>query len=242
MSETAAIQGFFRRLRHTPLARRCLARIGPAQQIVSANVTHYYYEQSYRGEEHLYWAHLPAWIDAFARSHQIEAVLDIGCAYGTLLMHTIRSAEAKGYALDFKDTYLSPKLIEAMGIEFAICNIEQQPVPWARKFDVILFTEVIEHLNFQAAPTLRKLRDCLSAQGRLYLSTPNRADWGPCHKHYRRYEDLPEPRSGEVLDEHVWHFSRGELERVLDQAGLRVLRCAQSPGVAGRHFNIEAAR
>lgn len=241
-AEPRNIEGTLRRLRHGSSARRCLAQIRAAQDIVSAHVTHYYYEQSYRAEEHLYWVHLPGWIAEFAHGRKIESALDIGCAYGTLLVHTVQTSGCQGYALDFRDTYLSARLIDAMGIDFRICNVEQQPIPWERSFDVILFTEVLEHLNFQAAPTLRKLRDALSDHGRLYLSTPNRADWGPCHKYYQRYEDVPAPRAGDVVDEHVWHFSRGELYAVIEEAGLRVLRCSQSPGVGGRHFNIEASR
>lgn len=242
MPEPAAIQGFFRRLRYQRQAERCLAAIHPAQQVVSKHVTHYYYEQSYRAEEHLYWTHLPGWIQAHANRQPINAALDIGCAYGTLLVHTIRTAGCAGYALDFRDTYLSANLIHALNIQFAIANIEQQPIPWPRQFDVILFTEVLEHLNFQAAPTLRKLCDALTDDGRVYLSTPDRAAWGPCHKYYQRYEDLPQPREGATVDEHVWHFSRAELHNVLEQAGLRIRREAYSPGVGGRHFNIEASR
>jgi 2-polyprenyl-3-methyl-5-hydroxy-6-metoxy-1,4-benzoquinol methylase len=230
-----------RRLRYRRKAERCLRQIREAQDTVAAHVTHYYYEQSYRAEEHLYWTQLPGWIAEFARRRTVVSALDAGCAYGTLLVYTMKAAGCAGYAVDFRDTYLSKSLIASLGIHFAVCNIEQERLPWEHRFDVILFTEVLEHLNFQAAPTLRKLRDALTEDGRLFLSTPNRADWGPCHKYYRRYADLPEPRVGEVVvDDHVWHFSAEELLELLDRAGLQVVRCEDSPGVGGRHFNVEA--
>lgn len=234
-----------RRVRYSRLAQRCLAQVRPAQELVSAHATHYYYQQSYRAEEHLYWAHLPGWIAAFAAAHPIAAALDVGCAYGTLLVYAMRAARCAGYALDFKDTYLSRGLIESMPIEFAVANIELDPIPWSRRFDLILFTETIEHLNFQAAPTLTKLHEALSPGGRLFLSTPDSADWGRNLKYYRSYSELPAPeqsRRGAVVDDHVWHFNRAELEGLLHESGFRILRLKQSPGVGGRHFNIEARR
>lgn len=230
-----------RRLLRASQISNCLESIGPAQKLVSEHITHYYYLQSYKAEEHLYWIHLPGWIAEFASQRKINAVLDVGCAYGTLLAYTMQTAKCQGYAIDFKNPYLSKGLIEHFGIHFQCANIELDPLPWAAKFEIILFTEVLEHLNFQCVPTLRKLREALAPGGRLYLSTPNRADWGACNKYYRRYEELPSPSSSaSIVDDHVWHFSRSELLQQLATAGFRIRRTAESPGIAARHFNVEA--
>jgi SAM-dependent methyltransferase len=240
-----AVSLAIRQLRHGRAIESCRQRIAPAQDVVSRHITHYYYEQSYKAEEHLYWVHLPEWISELATRQPVRAALDVGCAYGTLLVHAMLTARCAGYAIDFKDTYLSRGLIEAMPIHFAVSNIELDPIPWPETFDLILFTEVLEHLNFQAGPTLAKLRDALSPAGRLLLSTPNSEDWGRNHKYYGSYSGLPAPhpsRREAVVDDHVWHFNRQELEDLLTRAGLRILRWQQSPGVGGRHFNVETCR
>ena len=42
----------------------------------------------------------------------------------------------------------------------------------------------------------------------------------------------------DIVDDHVWQFSWAELNEVLHEAGLRVLRSATAPGTGGSHFNL----
>ena len=215
------------------------------QEEVAALATHPHYAAAYRREELSYWLHVPGWIHRDARGRPPRRCLDVGCAYGTLLVYVRRLTGCETFGTDFTDAYASPALLAKHGVEFAVSNVELDPLPWPHEFDLILFTEVLEHLNFRAAPTLRKLAGRLAPGGLIYLTTPDAAEWGRTTKYYARYDELPEPREelrGRVVDDHVWQFDEAELMRVLEEAGLSVLRRAYAPGQSRRHFNLTLTR
>lgn len=206
--------------------------------------TGYGYAPKYRDAEFGYWAHIPRWVycdfhEAAAGGKKLRC-LDVGCAYGTLLLHAIKSLGCEPYATDFI-RYLDASLVNDYKIHYQINNIEREAFPWQGPFDVIFFTEVLEHLNFNAKPTLRKLRDMLATGGRLYLSTPDASQWGKQTKYYAAYSELPMPSPDSdlpVIDDHVWQFSEGELRRVVAAAGFRIARFDYSSGGGNRHFNL----
>jgi 2-polyprenyl-3-methyl-5-hydroxy-6-metoxy-1,4-benzoquinol methylase len=104
-------------------------------------------------------------------------VLDFGCGPGHLFPHLAKQAPTMRYfGLDF-----SPGSIEQLrarwgtGAQFAGgASIERFPVDLGRQFDVIVCSEVIEHLD---DPTLEgvcsSFSNLLRPGGTLYLSTPN---------------------------------------------------------------------
>jgi SAM-dependent methyltransferase len=202
------------------------------------------YGSRYRLEEVGYWRHVPAWMHEDFRARLIcgepPKCLDVGCAYGTLLLYAIKLLGCEPYAVDFIN-YLDPSLVADYGIHYLINNIERDAFPWPVRFDVILLTEVLEHLNFQAIPTLEKLRALLAPGGRLYLTTPDAAQWGRQTKYYARYADLPVPSAGSqapVIDDHVWQFEMEELTQLVTTAGFRIVRRDYAPGGGLRHSNL----
>jgi 2-polyprenyl-3-methyl-5-hydroxy-6-metoxy-1,4-benzoquinol methylase len=204
----------------------------------------YGYAPKYRDSEFGYWAHIPGWVyqdfrQAADRSQKLRC-LDVGCAYGTLLLHAIKSLRCEPYAIDFL-RYLDASLIDDYDIHYQINNIEREAFPWQVQFDVILFTEVLEHLNFNAGPTLEKLRGLLKPGGRLYLSTPDASQWGRQKRYYGKYSDLPMPTpnaASRVIDDHVWQFDENELRRLIADAGFEITRFDYSSGLGKRHFNV----
>ncbi|CAG0987821.1 hypothetical protein ANRL3_02560 [Anaerolineae bacterium] len=215
--------------------------LAQCQDRVAATGPNPYYLSAYRAAERAYWSKIADWMREDAALAPPRRCLDVGCAYGTLLLYAQALADCEVYGLDFLDCYLSPALAADAGIRFAVGNIELDPLPWPGPFDWIVFTEVLEHLNFQPLPTLLKLSSALSEDGRLYLSTPDAAQWGSTFKYYRRLADIPWPeeslRPG-IVDDHVWQYTEQELFGVIEAAGLRVIRRGFSPGVGARHFNL----
>jgi SAM-dependent methyltransferase len=201
-----------------------------------------HYLKSYRQEELRYWFHIPQWIAEDNEKHRIKRCLDIGAAYGTLALFCNRISGCEVYCTDFVETFMSRLLAERYHFSFLLNNIELDPLPWNLQFDAIILTEVLEHLNFYPVPTLRKIRDLLSDDGKLYLSTPDAAQWGKLTR-YTNLGEIPYPRKGtSIIDDHVYQYSRNELYIVLDEAGFRIERFKYSPGVVGRHFNLSVIK
>jgi SAM-dependent methyltransferase len=172
----------------------------------------------------------------------VENCVDFGCGFGTLALYCKRLLNCSVYCVDFEEI-LSPLLVKKYGIKFTIGNFEIEPFPWDLNFDIVVFTEILEHLNFHPVPTLRRLSNILSKNGKLYLSTPDAAEWGKTTKYYTGVDKMPYPKIGsQIVDDHVYVYNKDELLSILDAAGLKVLRFGYSPGVLGRHFNLTLAK
>ena len=224
------------------------ARIAAIQQaIAEADGLDGYYATGYRRAETAYWQFLPAGMAIHAgklSGHSVR-ILDVGCGYGMLLSLAVEIYDGQGSCLDIKE-YLPKAVREQYGLEFVKANAELDPIPGG-PYDVIIMTEVIEHFNFHPLPTLQKLHDALAPGGRLFLSTPDSAQWGRLYDFHRSLDDIPlppqanEPRP-ETTDEHRWMYSASEITGILDAAGFQVMEVEYSPGIRGRHFNIVAIR
>jgi SAM-dependent methyltransferase len=211
------------------------------QDEISILRPHPYYLAAYRQQEYFYWQHIPRWIYQDALDRTPQKCLDIGCAYGTLLLYVKMLSGCEAFGLDFVDLYISPVLLEKYQLHFYVNNIELDQFPWNAPFDTIIFTEVLEHFNFYPVPTLQKIGSILSDYGRLYLSTPDAAKWGQTTRYYPSYKEMPLPSADlrhQVVDDHVWQFSEDELRKILDDAGLEILRFDLAQGYPHGHFNL----
>ncbi len=200
---------------------------------------HPHYTQAYRSQEIFFWRRIPEWIRKDYIHTTARRYLDIGCAFGTLALYSKKFLKCDIYTTDYVDTYLSKTLAKKYDFFFRINNIELDAFPWDAKFDVITFTEVLEHLNFNPVPTLRKIRSLLTENGKLYLSTPDAAEWGKVTKYYADWNNMPLPnKSLPIVNDHVYQYTKEELFDALKAAGFNVERFGYSPGVVCRHFNL----
>ena len=217
--------------------------INRCQEEVATLCTNLYYKTNYQQAEALYWLNIPKWIDEDSRLNNVASVLDIGCGYGTLLLYAMRKYNCDAFATDFTDAYLSKKIIAKYGIKFEINNIELNPFSWRKTFDRIIFTEVLEHLNFNPSVTLKKLNTLLSNNGKLFLSTPDAKKWGRITKYYRTIDEMPNPKPNtQIVDDHVYIYSKKELKNILERSGFKIEKIGYSPGVSARHFNVMAVK
>jgi SAM-dependent methyltransferase len=194
------------------------------------------YAAAYKKEETYYWECIPDWIISLPKGGR---ALDIGSAYGTLAIFTKRQLAAEIICVDVITGYPPMALLAREGIEFALRNVELDPLDDLGTFNLIIFTEVLEHLNFHPRNTLKKLRSLLRPEGKMVLSTPDAREWGRVTLHYQSLEDMPDPMSGRPwIDGHVWQFSEEELRGVLEAAGFTIDEFEYSRGGSGRHFNV----
>jgi SAM-dependent methyltransferase len=199
-----------------------------------------YYAATYRREEMCYWLPIPAWIAEDGSRGGEHKTLDIGCGYGTLAVYSKKVLGGQVYCIDRIpiNYFLTEKLVRREGLEFAEMDIELEAAPWDVRFDTILFTEVLEHLNFHPLPTLEKIRGMLSEGGRVYLSTPDASEWGRVTKHYGGLDEIPDPgtaRGEKFIDDHVYLYTKEELTGLVGAAGFEVSRLGYAPGVPGTH-------
>jgi len=198
------------------------------------------YKTSFLPEEYYYWSYLPKWIFEDWHNTQKKICLDIGCGYGTLLLYTKSITKYQVYGVDILSDRLSEKLIDKHNIKFAVLDIERDPLPWNIKFDIIIFSEVLEHLNYNCILTLRKIAKYLSDDGCIYLSTPDASEHGRVTKYYPNLDSFPTDLSASTtwIDAHTWQFSIDEIIEVVNKAGLYITRLDYASGVSNRHFNI----
>jgi SAM-dependent methyltransferase len=238
----------YRRTRRKVIMNRrssstCMKEIRTCQMVILNSVpTSNRHCKSYQRLEPFFWCNIPEWIAKDTADKKIRRTLDIGCGYGTLSLYMQRLLNCDVYTIDFVDGYGNiPSLFAKVKSDwfFEVNNIERDTFPWDQKFDIIIFTEVMEHLNFHPLPTLRKIHNLLSDDGLLYLSTPDASEWGRRTKYYSSLDMIPLPAKNlPVVDDHVYVYTKTELLHVLDEAGFAVKRFGYSPGEFSRHFNL----
>lgn len=117
-------------------------------------------------------------------------VLDIGPAYGTLLLFSALSG-AECYALDSTTQYWSDALAAGYGLQWIQRDIEAAGIPGSATYDIVLLTSVLEHLRYNPLPVLRNIHARLATQGSLLLTTPWKRYVDPLSP-AKDFTDLPE--------------------------------------------------
>jgi SAM-dependent methyltransferase len=109
------------------------------------------------------------------RSNGVASVLDFGCGTGSAL--TIPLAKDFPH-IQFIGVESDPSsLIEAKKNSSSLKNLSfHEHLPAGKKFEVILASEVLEHIDAYLA-VLQKLRDLLDPGGKILLTLPN--GYGP---------------------------------------------------------------
>lgn len=102
-----------------------------------------------------------------------DYVLDIGCFDGKILKVLEQKGYKNLYAVDFSET--SKKSFKKTSIHFSTYDIERDRIPFGNKFDIIIYTDVLEHL-FSPQTTLFNIKKNLSKDGKIIFSVPN-AGW-----------------------------------------------------------------
>lgn len=194
-----------------------------------------YYERVYGKEEKLYWFPVLDWIRGLS---SLKRVADIGAAYGTLLLYAIKCHRPEHSLAIDAIGIMSPHLIERYNITYLNRDIERSAVEGIGTYDLLIFTETLEHLNFHPVQTLSKLRQMLSPNGKIILTTPDAVEWGRVTTYYPSLDAIPRytGQMVEWIDGHVWQYTREEVEMVIRAAGLEVARFAYARGVSGRHL------
>jgi 2-polyprenyl-3-methyl-5-hydroxy-6-metoxy-1,4-benzoquinol methylase len=155
-------------------------------------------------------------------------LLDYGGAYGTQSA-AFAKLGFKVKMLDGMPELSDPAWLKSYGVKFEDNNLEQDELQ-ENQSDVIVFSEVIEHLNYNPVEPLRKLFKALRPGGLLLMSTPmkelamHREACTGKYCSYAHYRDIPDAWNGYAFEDAHHHlYTKGELTQLLHEVGFSVL-------------------
>jgi SAM-dependent methyltransferase len=155
-------------------------------------------------------------------------LLEVGCLPGHLTLLP------KGSAYDVEGVDIDPGRMQPLWDKYGICplkvDVERETLPFDDgSFDVVLFTEMLEHLRVNPVFTLRELNRVLRSGGWLILCTPNIT---PMHRlRFLMGKDF----QGDPVEEfgklerlghmgHIRLYSPEEITRMLEHTGFSIER------------------
>jgi len=156
-----------------------------------------------------------------------ETVLDVGCAEGYLADYL---PENRVWGIDGNRDAVQSAATRC--IEVATVDLDAIPLtePFARKFDVLVYADVLEHL-LQPERVLVNLATQLSVDGRIVVSLPNVALWRVRLNLLGgrfNYSDYG------VMDRtHLHFYTFKSAKQLLENAGFRVVRVTGAANLLG---------
>ena len=182
------------------------------------------YVESYHQHEVGAWGPIPSLLYSLkSRELSMLKVLDIGCAFGTILAFC-SNLGFKTFGVDFVplDLHLGISIRDRYQIGYLQLNIEKDSLPFADgEMDIVVMTEALEHFHFQPLDVLNKISKVLKKGGLFLLTTPSLGkSWHPSH-HACQFEAIPSYTDPgyEFTDKHMKIYTKEELCRLLMKAG-----------------------
>jgi ubiquinone/menaquinone biosynthesis C-methylase UbiE len=146
-----------------------------------------------------------------------KKVLDVGAGFGHMASTLKYFCSCEVYAIDFQAKLKT--LLKRRDITFKQVNLEEDKIPFDEGFfDLVLFCEVIEHLNpLCVGKVLNEIHRVLSDEGLLLLTTPTQ---GPLSNVFNMFVK-PKASYSKILEKglHTKVYRRRELHRILEHAG-----------------------
>jgi 2-polyprenyl-3-methyl-5-hydroxy-6-metoxy-1,4-benzoquinol methylase len=179
---------------------------------------------AYRYFEDVNWGLLRLW----GQKRGLD-VLDVGCGYAT----TSARIETMGNRVTGIES--SPQAVAVARRRLAeVVELDLQQIDdvWAalgaRRFDAILFADVLEHLAWPVE-SLRQYAEFLKPGGFVMVSLPNVGLWSVRLAHlFGRFEY----QDTGVLDRtHLRFFTRRSARHMMEEAGLRIEATTYNPGL-----------
>ncbi|MEA2165463.1 MAG: hypothetical protein QOK37_3590 [Thermoanaerobaculia bacterium] len=183
-----------------------------------------YESSTYQYFEDVNWGLLRLW-----GSRQNLDVLDVGCGFATTSQHI---ADRSNRVVGIESSEEAVAVARVRVSEVVHADLQQlDDVKRAlgdRRFDVIIFADVLEHLAWPIG-VLRGYLDLLRESGSVIISLPNVGLWSVRMSLLAgrfRYQETG------VLDHtHLRFFTRRTAREMIEQAGLEIVRRTYNPGL-----------
>lgn len=153
-------------------------------------------------------------------------VLDVG-ASPSHMAYVLKQCGCDVVGIDHEPGHIQPQIQNSISIIHA--NIEKDRLPFDdNTFDVILFTEVIEHLVYNPQKALKEIYRVLKPDGLVILTTPNAISlnkiiillerknikWGGYKEFYK----------GSLYRRHNYEYTLEELKDLFNEAGFKIVK------------------
>ena len=157
------------------------------------------------------------------------SVLDVGCGSGVHGAELNRAHGHRVIGVDLSEQSIAkarPRLAEAYVAD--VTRPELYPFSGIRKFDVIVFSDILEHL-YDPANVLTRHYRLLAPGGRVLISLPNIAIWNVRLSLFAGRFEYQE--TGTLDRTHIRFFTRRTFREFTRAAGLHVSKRRITPGV-----------
>jgi len=101
-------------------------------------------------------------------------ILDVGCATGYLGAAIKRKGKHRVYGIEISE--IAIKKARKVLDDVVCADIESIEIPWQEKFDIIILSDILEHL-FDPKRVLVKIKKHLEPYGRILSTMPNVANY-----------------------------------------------------------------
>lgn len=153
-------------------------------------------------------------------------IIDIGPTPNTMRIKRLHPH----YEISSLDkTNLLRKRLNAIGIQLKTCDLDSQPIPLNDNFfDVVVFTEVLEHIFALPTDILTKIKRMMRKGGKLIISVPNIATFRNRIKFLFGITPLPDP-DVQMKKEwihghgHIHEYTKKEITSILKSCGFYIL-------------------
>jgi SAM-dependent methyltransferase len=183
-------------------------------------------------------------IDRFSdiayRLRMSKKILDVGAGHG-MLLSLLCELGHDCYALDIADyTAKYPEVYQHKPIQFQICNIEVDPLPFPDDcFDAVVCCQVLEHFSHSHLKAMQEIRRVLKNGGIVEVDVPNAVSFlnrsrmlrgrnitYDYEKHYLYAQPVSYKGMSFYPERHNREFTKAELRILLNAGGFRNIEIA----------------
>lgn len=175
----------------------------------------------------------PLYEEIYKNLPESKKTWDVGTAYGVMAL----ACKLRGDAVtgtDMTDKFSNLEMFKDQSIRFLKWDVEKESIK-SERADLVVFTEILEHLNSDPLPTIKKLYNITKTGGYVVCSTPAKELWGTpaaMNKQMGKkspglwndkesWRDIPEYK-GKWHDEHTYHYDQFELVSLFTEAGFEI--------------------
>lgn len=161
------------------------------------------------------------------------SVLDVGCGTGAMSKLIVETKSA--HVVGLEPNSERAKAARSQSIEVICDEFNEKALSRLRHFDVILFSDVLEHF-VTPSDALSLARRHLAPNGFIIASVPNVAHWTVRYNLMRGRFDYSSIGIMDVT--HLRWFTRKTLQQLFESAGLQIDRIQGSSGTWMEEYNL----